>query len=170
MALNYFAIFTNSLFAGTVSVIITQVLFFVIARIFNYDFIFPVETGRNLLGISEDFYSDFYAGIRGFLIHIGIGLLIMFFYSMVLVNLLGIFLFMGPYTYSTDSTAILENVVWLVGFGFVLYLIYFARDKNDFDRFSLFFFLYLMCLVIIMAVLYGLYLLGNPGVFTFRSG
>ena len=168
MALDYFMIFTNSLLAGTVAVVLTQAIFFIIARLFNYDFIFPVETGRNMLGISEDFYSNMYAGIRGFIIHLGIGLAIMFAYSLVFVHLIGIFLDMGPYTYATpQGTAIQENVVWLVFFVLLIYLIYFLRDKN-FDRFSIFLFLYLMTMTLIMAVIFGLYLLGNPGMITFR--
>lgn len=167
MALDYFIIFANSLFAGTVSVVLTQVIFFIIARLFNYDFVFPVETGRNMLDISEDFYSNTYAGIRGFLIHIGLGLLIMFAYSFIFVNLIGIFLYMGPYTYATTSTAFFENIFWLLIFVFLIYVVYFVRD-NNLDKFSVFLFLYLLTMTIIMGMLFGSYLFGNPGMITFR--
>lgn len=163
MALNYLTIVYNSIFAGVLGVIITQAIFFIVARIFNYDFIFPVETGRIMLDISEDFYSDLYAGIRGFAIHIGIGLLIVFFYSLIFVHVIGIVFFMGPYTYQTpQGTAIFENFFWLFILGLVIYLGYYVRDQN-FDKFSIFLFIYFMVLVSIMAVLFGLYLFGTPG-------
>ena len=164
----------NSLIAGILSVVLTQVILFIIARIFNYDFIFPIETGRIVLGISKDFYSDTYAGIRGFLVHIGIGLLLMFAYSLFVANIIGILFNLGPYTYETPGTAILnyhgtaifENVFWIVPIGLLIYFIFFLRD-NNFDKFSIFLFLYLMTLVILMGVIYGLYILGQPGVINF---
>ena len=163
MALNYLAIIYNSLFAGILSVVLTNVIFFVVARIINYDFIFPVETGRNMLNISEDFYSNFYAGIRGFLIHTGISLIIVFFYSLVFVHLIGILFYMGPYTYETpQGTAVFENLFWLVVLGLLVYLGYYIRDQT-FDRFSIFLFCYLMLLIVLMGVLFGLYLFGSPG-------
>ena len=64
MALNYLSIIINSVFSGILAVLLTQGVFFVVARIFNYDFVFPIETGRNVLDINEDFYSNTYAGIR----------------------------------------------------------------------------------------------------------
>ena len=167
MALNYLSIVYNSLFAGILSVIITQVVFFLVARIFNYDFIFPVETGRNVLDISEDFYSDFYAGIRGFLLHIGVGLVIMFFYSLFFVHIVGIMLNMGPYTYETPhGTALKENIIWLVFLGLLIYLGYYVRDQN-FDKFSIFLFVYLMMMIVLMAIFFGLYLFGTPGIIAF---
>lgn len=163
MALNYFVIVANSLLAGILSVILTQFIFFVIARIFNYDFIFPIETGRVILGINQDFYSDFYAGIRGFLVHIGIGLIIMFIDSLIFVQIIGVLFGVGPYTYvAYKGTAIKENVIYLVILGLFIYLVFFLRD-NNFDKFSIFLFLYIMTLVIIMGVIYGLYIFGNPG-------
>ena len=164
MALNYLTIVYNSLFAGILAVIITQAIFLIIARIFNYDFVFPIETGRVVLNISEDFYSDTYAGIRGFLLHLGLGLVIMFFYSLVFVHLIGIIFNMGPFTYETpQGTAFQQNLFWLVVLGLVIYLGYYIRDQN-FDKFSVFLFLYLMTLIILMSLLFGLYLFGQPGV------
>ena len=163
MALNYLTIIIDSVFSGILGVLLTQGIFFVIARIFNYDFVFPIETGRHVLDISEDFYSNTYAGIRGLFVHIGIGLVIMFFYSLLYVNLIGIIFFMGPYTYGTpQGTAIMENLFWLVILGFLIYGGFYLRDKN-FDRFSIFLFVYLMTLVSIMGVIFGLYLFGAPG-------
>ncbi len=167
MALNYLSIIYNSLFAGILAVVITQGVFFLVARILNYDFIFPVETGRNILDISEDFYSDLYAGIRGFLLHLGIGLVIMFFYSLFFVHIIGIMLNMGPYTYETpEGTAIFENVFWIVILGLLVYLGYYIRDRN-LDKFSIFLFIYLMMMIGLMGVFFGLYLFGAPGIISF---
>ena len=164
MALNYLTIIYNSIFAGVLAVVITQALFFLIARIFNYDFVFPVETGRTFLNISADFYSDMYAGIRGFLLHIGIGLIIMFFYSLVFVHLIGIIFNMGPFTYETpQGTAFRENIFWFLVLGLLIYLSYYVRDQN-LDKFSVFLFLYLMTLITLMSLIFGLYLFGQPGV------
>lgn len=167
MALNYLVIIYNSLFAGILSVVLTQGIFFVIARIFNYDFIFPVETGRNLLNISEDFYSDMYAGIRGFLVHVGIALTIMFFYSLVFVHIIGIIFNIGPYTYETPhGTAVFENFFWIIVLGLLIYVGYYIRDQT-FDKFSVFLFFYLMTMVVFMGVIFGLYIMGNPGMISF---
>jgi hypothetical protein len=167
MGLDYLSIFNNSLLAGVTAVVATQVIFFIIARIFNYDFVFPIETGRIWLNLSEDFYTDTYAGIRGFLIHLGIGMVIMIAYSFVFVHLIAIFFDLGPYTYEIPSgTAILENLFWIEILGLILYFAFYIRDKN-FDKFSVYLFFYLITMVTIMGVIFGLYLIGKPGIIDF---
>ncbi|MFV2015619.1 MAG: hypothetical protein ACC656_09345, partial [Candidatus Heimdallarchaeota archaeon] len=62
----------NGVFAGIIAVLLTNVLFSVVARLLNFDFIFAIETGRVLFNLDEKFYSDTYAGLRGFVLHSGV--------------------------------------------------------------------------------------------------
>jgi len=166
MPLDYISIMTNTVFTAVIGVLVTQGLFFAIARIFKYDFIFPIETGRKMLDLSEDFYSNMYAGIRGLMIHIGFGIFIMAFYSLVFIHVLGLLFDLGPYTFETpQGTAIFENVFWVGLMGLVMYISWVIKD-NKYDKFSFFLFLYVMTLVIIMGIIFGLYLFKQPGIVT----
>ena len=157
-------ILLNACFASIVSVLITNILFSIIARIFNYDFIFAIETGRIIFDLDKEFYSDTYAGIRGFALHMGAVLLFMMFYTVVLLPLLALIPYMGAYIYETpNNTAVTENLVWLMFLGYSAYLIWYSQDRN-FDKFAFFLLIYISCLIFITAVLYGLYIFGPPGI------
>ena len=156
-------VLSNAIFASISSVLITNFLFSILARLVNYDFIFAIETGRILLELEEEFYSDFYAGSRGFLLHIGATLFFMLLYTLVLLPLLAILPKMGPYIYTTPSgTALFENLFWMILFGFIGYLVWYFRDKT-LDKFAIYLFIYLSLLIVISGTIFGLYLFGQPG-------
>ena len=128
----------NAVFASVASVVITNVLFSLVARVFNYDFIFAIETGRIFFDLDEEFYSDTYAGIRGFGLHLFLVLVFMGIYSGVLLPLLALIPKMGAYIYETpNGTAIQENLIWLLFLGYSMYFIWYSRDRR-FDKYHLF--------------------------------
>ena len=154
----------NGVFAAFGAVLLTNIIFSIVARILNYDFIFAIETGRILNNLDEEFYSDNYAMSRGIVLHIGVALFIMFLYILVILPLLALVLRMGPFIYETPSgTAIGQNVIWLGGVGIIIYIIWYVRDKN-FDRFAFFLLIYFELTIFLMAILFGLYIFGIPGI------
>ena len=164
MEFNLVNVILNGFFATIVAVFLTNLLFSLVAWLFNYDFIFAIETGRFLFDLDEEFYSDNYAMLRGMLFHIAVALFIMFLYVLVILPLLAIFLRMGPFIYETPSgTAIAQNVMWLGLVGIIIYLLWYAQDRN-WDKFAVYLFVYFYSIILLMAFIFGLYIFGPPGI------
>lgn len=167
MAFNLVNVVLNASFACIIAVFLTNIIFSIIARLLNYDFIFAIETGRILFNLDEEFYSNTYAGLRGFFLHCAVFLFIAYFYVLVFLPLLSILPKMGPYIYETPGgTAVFQNLFWLGLLGLIFYLIWLIRDKN-YDKFALMLFVYYGSIILIMGIIFGLYLFGVPGILSF---
>jgi hypothetical protein len=167
MDFNLVNVILNGIFASIVAVLVTNIVFSLVARILNYDFIFAIETGRIMFDLDEEFYSDNYAMTRGILLHFAIALFIMFLYILVILPLLAIVLRMGPFIYETPSgTAIVQNLIWLGLLGAIIYLLWYSQDGN-FDKFAFLLLLYFGTIIFLMATIFGLYIFGVPGILSF---
>lgn len=157
--LSFTNIILNGLFAGILGTIIAHSVFFIIFRIFNYDYIFIRETG--LLLVENNKYDPVVAGL---LIHLVLVSLFMLLYALpyqillILLSNNGL----GIYTYSSNllqQERIFLNVVYFVPFIliFIIMWIFLAKRSKGESQYPLLivYCIFSTAISILMFSLYG---------------
>ncbi|MHA1989990.1 MAG: hypothetical protein ACW981_00510 [Candidatus Hodarchaeales archaeon] len=155
-------IFINIVITGILATLITNGIFFVAFRIFQYDYIFLEETGSMFVDESEL--------TAGLLTHLLVGILITAIYALPYLLTI-IFLTnneFGVYKYDpVDGTAIRENLFHFLPFTVMVYIIWWIVSlKGENEKQSGLLLIYSIIFSLVAGIIYGLYGFGlfPPGI------